>query len=69
MSSLLTCTKPHLPSACSTAPLRPQAFLWAAVPGLMEPFGGLIGYLALHGDNDLAFAIVFGLVAGAAWGR
>lgn len=43
---------------------RLKAFLWAALPGLLEPLGGLIGYLALHDNNDLAFAIVFGLVSG-----
>ena len=31
---------------------------------MSEPVGGLVGYLALSGNNDLAFAIVFGLVAG-----
>ncbi len=36
----------------------------AVAPACLQPIGGLLGYLVLHGDNDLAFAIVFGLVAG-----
>lgn len=41
-----------------------QGFWWAFLSGVSEPVGGLVGYLALSGNNDLAFAIVFGLVAG-----
>lgn len=43
-----------------------KAFLWASIPGLAEPVGGLIAYLVLHGDRDtpLTYGILFGLVAG-----
>jgi zinc transporter ZupT len=41
-----------------------KGFWWAFLSGVSEPVGGLVGYLALSGNNDLAFAIVFGLVAG-----
>lgn len=41
-----------------------KGFWWAFLSGVSEPIGGLVGYLALSGNNDLAFAIVFGLVAG-----
>lgn len=40
------------------------AFLWGAIPGMFEPLGGLIAYLALSGDNPLAYGIVFAMVAG-----
>lgn len=42
-----------------------QGFLWAFLSGVSEPVGGLMGFLVLTGNQDLAFAIVFGLVAGA----
>jgi hypothetical protein len=45
----------------------PQGFTWAFLSGVSEPIGALMGYLVLNGNNDLSFAIVFGLVAGG-WG-
>ena len=45
-----------------------QGFTWAFLSGVSEPIGGLVGYLVLNGNNDLSFAIVFGLVAGG-WSR
>ena len=42
----------------------PQGFTWAFLSGVSEPIGALMGYLVLNGNNDLSFAIVFGLVAG-----
>lgn len=41
-----------------------KGFLWAFLSGVSEPVGGLMGFLVLTGNQDLAFAIVFGLVAG-----
>jgi len=42
-----------------------KAFLWSALAGMAEPFGGLIGYLALDQNfSDQSFGIVFGIVAG-----
>ncbi|GAB4815843.1 hypothetical protein N2152v2_002889 [Parachlorella kessleri] len=41
-----------------------KGFVWALLSGVSEPVGGLMGYLVLQGNQDLAFAIVFGLVAG-----
>lgn len=41
-----------------------QGFTWAFLSGVSEPIGALLGYLVLNGNNDLSFAIVFGLVAG-----
>lgn len=47
----------------------PQGFFWAFLSGVSEPIGGLLGYLVLDGDNDLSFAIVFGIVGGeCVWG-
>jgi hypothetical protein len=37
--------------------------------GVSEPIGGLFGYLVLNGNNELSFAIVFGIVAGECGGR
>lgn len=45
-----------------------QGFWWAFLSGVSEPIGALVGYLALNGDTDLSFAIVFALVAGAVGG-
>lgn len=43
---------------------RSKAFLWAMASGLSEPIGALVGWAALSSGGDLAFAIVFALVAG-----
>ncbi len=43
---------------------RTKAFIWATLSGISEPLGALVGYFALSGDNSLAFALVFALVAG-----
>jgi len=43
---------------------KTKAFVWATLSGMSEPVGALVGYFALHGDNSLAFAIVFALVGG-----
>jgi len=45
-------------------PLVLQGFLWGSLTGLAEPLGGLLGYLVLHDQSPLSFAIVFGIVAG-----
>ena len=67
---------PHLPrksfsGICVAMPIyyatgsKAKGFLWALLSGVSEPVGALLGYFALgDGDNDLAFAVVFGLVAG-----
>jgi zinc transporter, ZIP family len=45
-----------------------QAFLWALLSGVSEPIGAAIGYafvVAAGGSiSDVAYAILFGLVAG-----
>jgi ZIP family zinc transporter len=43
---------------------RRKAFLWATASGLSEPIGALVGWAALSSGADLAFAIVFAVVAG-----
>jgi ZIP family zinc transporter len=43
---------------------KAKAFIWATLSGISEPLGALVGYFALSGDNSLAFALVFALVAG-----
>lgn len=43
---------------------RWKGFWWAFMSGVSEPIGGLFGYLLLNGNNELSFAIVFGIVAG-----
>lgn len=43
---------------------RTKAFVWATLSGMSEPLGALVGYFALYGDNSLAFALVFAIVAG-----
>lgn len=43
-----------------------RAFAWSFVSGAAEPIGGLLGYAVLAGNgmSPLAFAIMFGFVAG-----
>jgi len=43
-----------------------KAFLWAVVPALSEPVGGLFAYLVMPAGEDqgVAFAVVMGMVAG-----
>lgn len=53
-----------MPKPLLYAPCCPQGFVWAFLSGISEPVGGLLGYLVLQDNQDLAFAIVFGLVAG-----
>lgn len=45
---------------------RWQSVLWALIAGISEPIGGLIGYGVLRAGqlSDVAFGIVFGMVAG-----
>ncbi len=43
---------------------KAKAFVWATLSGVSEPLGALVGYFALSGDNSMAFALVFALVAG-----
>jgi len=44
---------------------KTKAFIWALVSGLAEPFGAIIGYVALMDHfTDLTYGIVFGIVAG-----
>ena len=43
---------------------RWKAFSWALLSGMSEPLGALVGWLALYGDNSLAYAIIFALVGG-----
>ena len=38
--------------------------MWGSLTGFAEPVGGLIGYLAVHEQDPLSFAIVFGIVSG-----
>jgi ZIP family zinc transporter len=43
-----------------------KGFLWSLASGISEPIGGLLGFLVLYGNHmsDLAYAIMFGIVAG-----
>ncbi|PRW45062.1 zinc transporter [Chlorella sorokiniana] len=41
-----------------------KGFMWGSLTGFAEPLGGLIGYLAVHEQDPLSFAIVFGIVSG-----
>lgn len=43
-----------------------KAFMWGSLSGMAEPIGAVIGYAGLHGNNmpPLAYALLFGLVAG-----
>lgn len=45
---------------------RWQSIMWAALSGLAEPIGGLIGYAVLRAGSmsDLVYGLLFGLVAG-----
>jgi ZIP family zinc transporter len=45
---------------------RWRAFAWSFVSGVAEPIGGLLGYAVLAGNgmSPLAFAVMFGFVAG-----
>ncbi|KAF6263885.1 zinc permease family [Scenedesmus sp. NREL 46B-D3] len=45
---------------------RWRAFGWSFVSGLAEPIGGLLGYAVLAGNgmSPIAFAVMFGFVAG-----
>ena len=44
---------------------RWEAFKWAFVSGISEPIGAALGWLALYRImDDVAYGIVFGLVAG-----
>jgi len=44
---------------------RSRAFLWGVIPAVAQPFAALMGYLFLaHYMNDIAYAIMFGVVAG-----
>lgn len=45
---------------------RWKSVYWAALSGLAEPVGGLIGYAIVRGGqmNDLVFGALFGLIAG-----
>eukprot|EP00397_Hematodinium_sp_SG-2012_P060473 GEMP01078796.1.p1 GENE.GEMP01078796.1~~GEMP01078796.1.p1 ORF type:complete len:236 (+),score=50.24 GEMP01078796.1:359-1066(+) len=44
---------------------RHKAFLWAFLSGISEPIGAGLGWIVLSGeDNTLAFAIMFGIIAG-----
>ena len=45
---------------------RFQAVMWALISGIAEPIGGLLGYIILRASemNDLAYGILFGIVAG-----
>lgn len=49
----------HMPCPCAV-----QGFMWGSLTGFAEPVGGLIGYLAVHEQDPLSFAIVFGIVSG-----
>ena len=62
----------HIPLGLSVAlPMyyatgsRCRAFLWGTIPAVAQPFAALMGYLFLaHYMNDIAYAIIFGIVAG-----
>ena len=43
---------------------RLQGFFWAFLSGVSEPIGAILGWLVLSNMGDLAYAILFGLVAG-----
>lgn len=44
---------------------RSKAFLWAFLSGVTEPIGALLGYVVLrYAFDDLAYGVLFGLVAG-----
>eukprot|EP00397_Hematodinium_sp_SG-2012_P042884 GEMP01047536.1.p1 GENE.GEMP01047536.1~~GEMP01047536.1.p1 ORF type:complete len:182 (+),score=32.63 GEMP01047536.1:1139-1684(+) len=44
---------------------RHKAFLWAFLSGISEPIGAGLGWIVLsRADNTLAFAIMFGIIAG-----
>ena len=43
---------------------RKWGFFWAFLSGVSEPIGAIFGWMVLSNMGDLAYAVLFGLVAG-----
>lgn len=43
---------------------RVKGFLWAFLSGVSEPIGGLVGWLILSNMGEIAYAVLFAVVAG-----
>lgn len=60
----------YLQGICVAVPVyyatgsRLKGFFWAFLSGVSEPIGGIFGWLLLSNMGDIAYAIMFSVVAG-----